>query len=73
MNLKIKFRESFRPFAPVVLRERAGEFFDLRRGRGKPVHAAGGPGGGRASGFASTARRAAGWTSCKLARARCRP
>lgn len=29
MNLKIKFRESFRPFAPVVLRERAGEYFDL--------------------------------------------
>ena len=23
MNLKIKFRESFRPFAPIVLRERA--------------------------------------------------
>ena len=29
MNLKIKFRESFRPFAPIVLRERASEFFDL--------------------------------------------
>ncbi len=29
MNLKIKYRESFRPFAPVVLRERAAEFFDL--------------------------------------------
>jgi carbamoyltransferase len=29
MNVKIKFRESFRPFAPVVLRERAAEFFDL--------------------------------------------
>ena len=29
MNLKIKFRESFRPFAPSVLRERAAEFFDL--------------------------------------------
>jgi carbamoyltransferase len=29
MNLKIKFRESFRPFAPVVLRERASEWFDL--------------------------------------------
>ncbi len=29
MNLKIKFRESFRPFAPSVLRERCGEFFDL--------------------------------------------
>jgi carbamoyltransferase len=29
MNLKIKFRESFRPFAPIVLRERAHEYFDL--------------------------------------------
>ena len=29
MNLKIKFRESFRPFAPAVLRERVGEWFDL--------------------------------------------
>jgi carbamoyltransferase len=29
MNLKIKFRESFRPFAPSVLRERVGDWFDL--------------------------------------------
>ncbi len=29
MNLKIKFRESFRPFAPVVRRERVAEFFEL--------------------------------------------
>ena len=29
VNLKIKFRESFRPFAPAVLAERAGELFDL--------------------------------------------
>ena len=29
MNLKIKFRESFRPFAPCVLRERVNEWFDL--------------------------------------------
>lgn len=29
MNLKIKFRESFRPFAPCVLRERASEWFEL--------------------------------------------
>jgi carbamoyltransferase len=28
VNTKIKFREPFRPFAPVVLRERAPEFFD---------------------------------------------
>ena len=30
VNLKIKFRESFRPFAPSVLEERAGEYFDLQ-------------------------------------------
>ena len=29
MNLKIKFRESFRPFAPAVLRERVNEYFDM--------------------------------------------
>ncbi len=29
MNLKIKFRESFRPFAPSVLRERAPEYFEM--------------------------------------------
>lgn len=29
MNLKIKFRESFRPFAPSVLEERAADYFDL--------------------------------------------
>jgi carbamoyltransferase len=29
LNLKIKFRESFRPFAPAVLRERVSEYFDL--------------------------------------------
>ncbi len=29
MNLKIKFRESFRPFAPIVLREEASKFFDI--------------------------------------------
>ncbi len=31
MNLKIKFRESFRPFAPSVLREHVHEWFDLDR------------------------------------------
>ncbi|MEA2821095.1 MAG: carbamoyltransferase [Bradyrhizobium sp.] len=30
MNLKIKFRESFRPFAPSVLEEDAATYFDLR-------------------------------------------
>ena len=29
MNLKVKFRESFRPFAPVVLRERVADYFEL--------------------------------------------
>jgi carbamoyltransferase len=29
MNLKIKFRESFRPFAPMVLVEDANEYFDI--------------------------------------------
>ncbi len=29
MNLKIKFRESFRPFAPSVLAEKAKEYFDI--------------------------------------------
>jgi carbamoyltransferase len=29
MNLKVKFRESFRPFAPIVRRERAAEYFAL--------------------------------------------
>lgn len=29
MNLKIKFRESFRPFAPSVLRERVSDFFEM--------------------------------------------
>lgn len=31
MNLKIKFRESFRPFAPTVLEEDAGKYFALDR------------------------------------------
>ncbi|HDS09606.1 MAG TPA: hypothetical protein ENN73_05200, partial [Firmicutes bacterium] len=29
MNLKIKFRESFRPFAPAVLAENAAEYFEI--------------------------------------------
>jgi carbamoyltransferase len=36
MNLKIKFRESFRPFAPCVLRERAHEYFDLKPAQDSP-------------------------------------
>ena len=30
MNRKIKFRESFRPFAPSVLRERVDDYFEMR-------------------------------------------
>ncbi len=36
MNLKIKFRESFRPFAPIVLFERAHEYFELEAGTDSP-------------------------------------
>ncbi len=31
VNLKIKFRESFRPFAPAVLEDHCAEFFELDR------------------------------------------
>ena len=31
MNLKIKFRESFRPFAPSVLREKVSDYFELEK------------------------------------------
>jgi carbamoyltransferase len=31
MNLKIKFRESFRPFAPAVLAERVSDYFEIDR------------------------------------------
>ena len=31
VNLKIKFRESFRPFAPAVIAEKASEWFDIDR------------------------------------------
>jgi carbamoyltransferase len=36
MNLKIKFRESFRPFAPICLAEHVHEWFDMRRGQDSP-------------------------------------
>ncbi len=36
MNLKIKFRESFRPFAPSVLRESVHEWFDMRPEQDSP-------------------------------------
>ncbi|MBW1863873.1 MAG: carbamoyltransferase [Deltaproteobacteria bacterium] len=31
MNLKIKYRESFRPFAPTVLEEKVSEYFEMDR------------------------------------------
>ncbi|MEM7199917.1 MAG: carbamoyltransferase [Planctomycetota bacterium] len=36
MNLKIKFRESFRPFAPIVLEEDAHEYFGIRKDQSSP-------------------------------------
>lgn len=36
MNLKIKFRESFRPFAPCVLREDVDGYFEMRPGEDSP-------------------------------------
>jgi len=36
MNLKIKFRESFRPFAPSVLQEHVHEWFEMQPGQESP-------------------------------------
>jgi carbamoyltransferase len=36
MNVKVKFREGFRPFAPAVLREEASNYFDLPQGIDTP-------------------------------------
>ncbi len=36
MNLKIKFRESFRPFAPAILREDVDAYFEMRPGEDSP-------------------------------------
>ena len=36
MNRKIKFRESFRPFAPSVLREKASEYFEMELDQESP-------------------------------------
>ena len=35
VNVKIKFREPFRPFAPVILEERAADYFDLQQADGQ--------------------------------------
>jgi carbamoyltransferase len=36
MNVKIKFRESFRPFAPAVMQEHVAEYFDMEPGQESP-------------------------------------
>ncbi|MFO0974067.1 MAG: carbamoyltransferase N-terminal domain-containing protein [Phycisphaerae bacterium] len=36
MNLKIKYRESFRPFAPCVLKEHVADYFEMRRNEDSP-------------------------------------
>jgi carbamoyltransferase len=36
MNRKIKFRESFRPFAPSVLQDRVSEYFDMAESQDSP-------------------------------------
>ena len=36
MNLKIKFRESFRPFAPIVLKEEVQNYFQMNAGTDSP-------------------------------------
>ena len=36
MNRKIKFRESFRPFAPCVLREKVQDYFDMHDDQDSP-------------------------------------
>jgi len=36
MNMKVKFRESFRPFAPAVLREHTGDYFGFDSDRDSP-------------------------------------
>jgi carbamoyltransferase len=36
INMKVKFREGFRPFAPIVLAEHAHEYFDVKAGQESP-------------------------------------
>ncbi|MCA9026487.1 MAG: carbamoyltransferase [Planctomycetaceae bacterium] len=36
MNLKIKFRESFRPFAPIVLKDHVSDYFEMRPSEDSP-------------------------------------
>ncbi|HEY4494640.1 MAG TPA: carbamoyltransferase C-terminal domain-containing protein, partial [Candidatus Paceibacterota bacterium] len=36
MNVKIKFRESFRPFAPSITKERASDYFEIQKNQDSP-------------------------------------
>lgn len=36
INKKVKFREGFRPFAPIVLKEHAATYFDMKEGQDSP-------------------------------------
>jgi carbamoyltransferase len=36
MNVKVKFREGFRPFAPAVLQDRAHEYFEVEQNQDSP-------------------------------------
>ena len=73
MNLKIKFRESFRPFAPIVLRDRVSDYFEMRR-RGRTARTCcWSPSVAedkRAQGDRMTAQQ--GWTSSRSSGRRCR-
>ena len=57
LNLKIKFRESFRPFAPCVLREHVHEWFADAARRGLALHAPGRAGAGATAACPSTEER----------------
>ena len=55
MNLKIKYRESFRPFAPSVLASASADYFE--HGRRQPLHAAWSPRCSRSCAFRVTAEQ----------------
>ena len=59
MNLKIKFRESFRPFAPAVLAGARRRVVRPRAGPGEPLHAPGRAGRSTSGGPRSIPRRCA--------------
>ena len=65
MNLKIKFRESFRPFAPCVLQDRAHEYFEMEPGPGEPLHAPRGPGPAGQTDRIRPTERPRAWTSSR--------